>query len=377
MKSYGCTAASEYLGDRIVYRNLIPVDPHLPGLAEVQRELGLPGDRVPRKTEIEYARVVAWLLKRARERDNPGVAIRRIVFIGDTLRNDVAACDNICQAGDWPGVIFIGAETSYREEVLVSSTPGGLPLYRANRWQLLFEFDRYCASHNLPVDEGAAVLIDLDKTAIGARGRNDHLIDQARLDALRRVIADLHGSDYDSAALEAAYQELCQVEYHPLTEDNQDYLAYVCLLLAGGMFDMAELRGKYQQGALTSFPALITWAEAGRNRLDEQTLALHTEVYASFRQGDPTPFKRFRQQEYRQTIEKMGCLELDTPVEILLASKIALTQEVRALADVWRERGALLFGLSDKPDEASVPSAEMTAAGWLPIHRQPAHAVGA
>ena len=46
------------------------------------------------------------------------------------------------------------------------------------------------------------------------------------------------------------------------------------------------------------------------------------------------------------------------------------------LAHAWREQGALLFGLSDKPDEASVPEASLAAQGYQPIHRQETHAVG-
>ena len=51
-------------------------------------------------------------------------------------------------------------------------------------------------------------------------------------------------------------------------------------------------------------------------------------------------------------------------------------KEVREMALIWKEQGALLFGLSDKPDEASVPGAELAAQGHLPIHRAETHAVG-
>jgi hypothetical protein len=33
------------------------------------------------------------------------------------------------------------------------------------------------------------------------------------------------------------------------------------------------------------------------------------------------------------------------------------------------ERGVLLFGISDKPDEASVPTIDQAAEGYRPIHR--------
>jgi hypothetical protein len=60
----------------------------------------------------------------------------------------------------------------------------------------------------------------------------------------------------------------------------------------------------------------------------------------------------------------------------MLTNEIVITQEVRALAMDWKQRGALLFGLSDKPDEASIPTAQQSAAGHLPIHRTETHAIG-
>ena len=66
----------------------------------------------------------------------------------------------------------------------------------------------------------------------------------------------------------------------------------------------------------------------------------------------------------------------DLPVEDLLELEIVITQEVREIARKWREQGAFLFGLSDKPDEASIPTEELAAQGYLPIHQAETHAVG-
>ena len=43
---------------------------------------------------------------------------------------------------------------------------------------------------------------------------------------------------------------------------------------------------------------------------------------------------------------------------------------------LWRDRGALLFGLSDKPDEASFPTPDLEAEGYLPLHKTRALVVG-
>ena len=84
MKNYGWAAASDFLGDRIVYRNLVPFDLELPGLGDLASSFGIPSGRIPRKHELDYARVVARLLNEARVLENPQQPITRLVFIGDT-----------------------------------------------------------------------------------------------------------------------------------------------------------------------------------------------------------------------------------------------------------------------------------------------------
>ena len=53
MNIYGRTSVSEFLGDNVVYRNLEPVDDRLPILDDLRADLGLPADRVPRKSESD------------------------------------------------------------------------------------------------------------------------------------------------------------------------------------------------------------------------------------------------------------------------------------------------------------------------------------
>ena len=67
----------------------------------------------------------------------------------------------------------------------------------------------------------------------------------------------------------------------------------------------------------------------------------------------------------------------ETPVEELLTGEITITHEVRQAALDWQEQGALLFGLSDKPDEASIPSAELSSQGFQAIHRVETDVLGA
>jgi len=60
----------------------------------------------------------------------------------------------------------------------------------------------------------------------------------------------------------------------------------------------------------------------------------------------------------------------------MLAEEIVITAEIRAIANRWKRQGALLFGLSDKPDEATLPSEELKTQGYLPVHRVMTHVIG-
>jgi hypothetical protein len=370
MKNYGRTSVHEFIGDRIVYRNLAPLDPRLPPLAEIRPQVGLAEGVTPRKSEPEYARVIVHLLRQAR-----GGPIQRLVYLGDTRLNDGTAFGNICRAGEWPGLAFIGAERD--EPASTQIVPqGDETLYLANRWAALDDFDHYCRQQGFPVDERTAVVIDLDKTTLGARGRNDHVIDQARVEAVRRTVGELLGDDFDAAGFQSAYQRLNQTEFHPFSTDNQDYLAYVCLILGSGLYQLSPLVDDVQTGKLKTFAQFIHDVQAQAANLPANLREIHDDIFSYVQQGDPTPFKAFRYNEYRCTVERMGSAAEDEPLEALLDENILITQEVRALALEWREQGALLFALSDKPDEASMPSKELAAQGYQPIHRAQTCAVG-
>lgn len=56
---------------------------------------------------------------------------------------------------------------------------------------------------------------------------------------------------------------------------------------------------------------------------------------------------------------------------------MVITHEVFDAAMGLRERGALVFGVSDKLDEASVPSQQQASDGMKPLHRLRTLVVGA
>jgi len=370
-KAYGLTTLQEILGENVVYRNLVPADERLPALSDLQGALGLEA-RIPRKAEPAYGRVVAEMLRQARALDLPGVPIERLLFIGDTPLNDGTAFDNIRAAGEWVGWCFIGRDTPDQPpEVKVEGA-----LYVANRWHKLPEFLRFVMDQGLGLDERTAVVIDMDKTAIGARGRNDKVINEARIEGVQRTVADLLGPSFDEGTFRAAYDELNQSPYYGLTADNQDYLAYICLMLGAGLFRLDAVVQDVRARTMSSFGDLLGQVQRRRQELGPSGLtSIHDGVWACVQAGDPTPFKAFRYNEYLTTVARFGDLP-GAPVEETLKRRIVITQEVREAALALRARGALLFALSDKPDEASVPDEHQAKQGMKALHRLETLVVG-
>lgn len=381
MQTFGKSTVAEFLEDFIVFRNLSPMDKRLPSLQDLRNSVNLADNEIPRKHEKAYAEVIVTLLKVAQKLCNPKYELKRLIFIGDTRMSDGTAFDNICNAANWEGLIFIGAENQDAYTFESFPTPGGQTMLLSNRWSALspneqLNFRQFCTSHQFPIDESTAVIIDMDKTALAARGRNAHVIDQARVQAVRDTVEALLGNTFDAQRFLSSYSQLNQPEFHPFTADNQDYLAYICLILGSGLYDpdkiIHEVRGK----RLLTFRQFIDQVETHKDQLSPALQAIHDEIYQNVRVGDPTPFKTFRYNEFRITIQRMGFLPDNAPLDIMLRDEIVITNEVRELALDWKEKGALIFGLSDKPDEASLPTAELTQQGFQAIHRTPTHVVG-
>jgi hypothetical protein len=368
----GLASLYEMLGDFILYRNLMPADPRLPAIADLRQHLSLESGILPRKADPDYGKVLAAILRQARALASQPNAINRLVYIGDTRLLDGTAFQNLCAAGEWPGWAFIGADDPTRPP----QTEVEAPLYSSNRWSALPDFLRFLESQGFALDESTAVVIDVDKTAIGARGRNDKVIDLARVEGARRTVADLLGPRFDEAAFRVVYAQLNQPTYHAFTADNQDYLAYICLIVGAGLWELDELMGEVGDGSMASFQDFIASVQTRRSELASTGLtSIHDDVWERVQAGDPTPFKTFRYNEYLTTVARFGDLPGASPEEVL-SQRIVITEEVRSSALALGERGCLLFGVSDKPDEASLPSPEQAREGKKPLHRLETLAVG-
>ena len=370
----------DFLGDLVVYRSLEPADarlrrPQLPPLFPPQLGGGGRGG-VPRKAEPAYAQAILRILGQAQtlRSEQP---LQRLIYIGDTAMNDGQAIRNLGQ--HLPIYGFIGHERgeigSWKLEVGYSNLqPPTSGIMLANRWAALADFIPFLQGEGFAFDEATAVLLDLDKTAFGARGRNSHVIDAARVEAVRCTVEEVLGGDFNQEEFRAVYDELNQARYHPFTADNQDYLAYICLMVSGGVYDFVRLSADLNAERLATFAQFIE--ACAEREIGDELAPVHNEVYTNFRRGDPTPFKSFRYREYEETVRRMDCLPDEVGEERILAEEIVITREVADVCRFLKGKGALLFGLTDKPDESSIPPPELAQKGYLPLHRVTMKMVG-
>lgn len=356
-------ALSDFLADMVAYRNVRPVDARVPGLLDCWQEVGLDHAYVPRKTAPEYAAALIHILRAAQTARGVAAPLRRLLFVGDTPMNDGTAARNL--GAHLPMRGFIGADRPAQP----ATTEWQGELLLANRWLALGDWLRRVQTDGFPLDENTALLLDIDKTSLGARGRNDRVIDGARVAAIRRTMEATLDGGLGEVAFNAIYDPLNQPEHHPFTGDNQDYLAYITLMVLGGCCTAEELWQGRRDGSLSRFEDFVALCDGRRARMSAGLSAAHQEVCQGLAAEDPTPFKGFRRVEYLETVGRMNALPDDATAEDVLAREIVLTAEVYSLACRARDAGALVFGLSDKPDEASIPTAEYAARGYQPLHR--------
>jgi hypothetical protein len=357
----------DLFGDLVIYRDLNAVDVRLPRFADIWREVGLAGPATPRKLDEAYAQALARLLQAAA--DGP---VDEIVYIGDTMLSDGGAFLNLRRHTGWRGWCFIGAE---KDQALHVTEQDGL--YQANRWRALVDFAGWLCEQGAQLNERTVVLVDIDKTLLGARGRNDGAIDRARVAAIEATLAEALGPSYDHGVFRRAYAALNIPKYHPFTADNQDFLAYTCMMLLAGATTLDELLAAIEAGQVASYRDFMARVDAQKTQLSPATVvALHDDIYARTLAGDLTPFKAFRRREYRETVDRMGNLPEGTPLAQRFVEEICATQEVVDMVRWLAGHGSLLIALSDKPDEATTPTPELAAAGYLPLHRKTADIVG-
>src|SRR4051794_2911131 len=251
LKNFGRAKLSDYFGDLVVYRNLEPLDRRIQGRKAASYKRDIPADVIPRKQDRDYAKAAVWIAKMAAQKvRRSNVQLEELLFVGDTLYNDGQAYSNMADVGEWAGACFIGGE---KPNDAPSAEISENNIYSANRWAAISDWLKWVLSQGLHVDARTVVIVDIDKTALGAKGRNDQVINEARLEGIYRTMTSVLGEDFDRSSFESHYNELNRSRYHFLTEDNQDYLAYICMALNAGIFDYNETLREIQNGSVDNF----------------------------------------------------------------------------------------------------------------------------
>ncbi len=375
-QNFGRARLSDFFGDMVVYRNLEPLDRRIKGLKAAGYKMGIDSDRIPRKLDKEYAKAARWFVEEAQRLRGVSAALQEVVFLGDTLLNDGRAYANLRKLTGWQGTCFIGAERL--QQAPATEINDTEQLYSANRWAALGQFTQWSVEQGIKFNQSTVVLVDIDKTALGAKGRNDHVIDAARLEGIFRTMHEVLGDNFNRGQFEREYDQINRARYHFLTEDNQDYVAYICLALNSGLVRLDEMSIEIENKGLENFEQFVRWVESRLMSVNaplEDLRQVHETIRTSVRLGDPTPFKRFRRAEFAATALRMGQMADSTPVESLLKQEITLTQEVCELVEWLQARNCLLLCLSDKPDEASCPDLR-DHSDMQPLHRTETHRVG-
>jgi len=376
MQNFGRVTLADICDDLVIYRQLEPLDKRLPKVKTAQRRVGLTGNPIPRKQEADYAKIALWYAGEAQRVREVSTPLQELLFIGDTIYNDGQAYENMRTVSGWRGSCFIG--TDVIDEAPKEQTDEESGLYMANRWSALGKWAEWLSQQGMSLNEETVVIVDIDKTALGAKGRNDGVIDQARLEGAYETMSALLTQKFDGPAFEHYYRELNRERYHAVTADNQDYIAYICLVLSTGLIGFDDLIGEINAGQLSSFDQFIRLVETRmmiRPVNSEFFRQAHDAVIMAVRNDDPTPFKRFRRQEFISTVKRMGQLADDTDADVLLLEEITINNELYELVTWLRKRGCLIICLSDKPDEASCPHPHVSP-DLPPVHRAETHAVG-
>jgi hypothetical protein len=96
----GNGTASDLFGDQLVFRDLQPIQPSLPSIQDLRRDLGISENRIPRNLDADYGRVIARILQAAQELRNSTIPLTELIYIGDTYGSDGTAFRHILDAGN-------------------------------------------------------------------------------------------------------------------------------------------------------------------------------------------------------------------------------------------------------------------------------------
>ncbi|MDI6861367.1 MAG: hypothetical protein QMD25_05075 [Caldisericia bacterium] len=319
--------------DYIIYRELNIVKKNLPNFLKIKDTLSL--NFLPRKKDKEYVKVLSYLIELIGE-------FKRVIYIGDTFLNDKSVVENLTALNKYEvfGIITEGKGERVRHNNIIIN----------NRWENLKDiFDEL----EIKVDKYTIFIVDIDKTIIGAKGRNDLSITKARFDAIKEIANEIIGN-YDEKKFFEIYQKLNEKKYHSFTEDNQDIVTLLTILFYLDLYPFSKFLDEFEKGIhidkLTFLKTILK-----KTRKSSKFIELLKNCILRIENYDQTPFIEFRYKEFEKTIKRMDFLNDETPQDILLEEEIMITREVYEIICKAKDRDAKVLGLSDKPEASSFP----------------------
>ena len=320
----------------IVFRELNPLREELPSFSELKKQLKL--DFLPRKKDPEYAKVLSFLFKKIGD-------FEKVIYFGDTYLNDGSVIKNLTELNEYK---VFGVITEEREQDYIKFK-GNMILN--TKWRNLLPILEILEKRDLLLDEKTIVVIDIDKTFIGARGRNNKAIDKARTDAITSIIKDALG-EIEEDRFDYIYSRLNRRSLHSFTGDNQDIVAIMSILFYGDYYALGRFIREFYAGNWREPLEFFNTITIPPN---DKAYKLLEEVKENLLKKNPTAFPTFREKEFNCTIKRMDFLPDVSDARKLLNEEILITKEVYDVGLIAKKKGAIVFGLSDKPELSSIP----------------------
>jgi hypothetical protein len=319
--------------DLIIFRELNVIKKDFPKFEKLKEILYL--EKLPRKKDKDYALFLSYIIDYVGD-------FNKVIYIGDTFLNDKSVIENLSKLNKYEvyGIITEGKGKLKKEDNIVIN----------NYWEnLKYIFNEL----NINFDKKTFIIADIDKTLIGARGRNDLSIDKARFDAIREV-SKKYIKDFNEELFFSIYKFLNRKEFHIFTEDNQDIVTLLAIAFNLNLYSFKKFIYEFENGIWKdkiSFFERVLYLNRDRNEFIE----IIKECLYKMKNDDPTPFLEFRYKEFEATIKRIDFLSDETETEKLLSEEILITKEVYQILIEGKENGSTIFGLSDKPEASTMP----------------------
>ncbi|MFC1556315.1 hypothetical protein ACFL67_04445 [candidate division KSB1 bacterium] len=349
MKIFGQASLYDLFQENIIYRNLDIIDIRYPKFYEIKNQLHI--QDLPRKNSKDYASVVLSILRSI----NPDVD--SVLYFGDS-QLDIALVQNIFEIQDIEVRGFIYSSHEYKD----------LPVYYYKSWEKIFDFITCCKKL---IGQNTIAVFDLDKTIIGAKGRNESVINDVRFDAVYEQLKNLENSiSRDSAK---RIYDILQLNHADYTQDNQDTTALLTILIAHRIIDFDKLdefkKGNVKLTDLTSLAML----DCDNDLLKKLT----AEIQKKLSKRSPTFFIPFRESEFKATIARFNRYPKEKGVEFIVNNEITITKEICDAVHFLNNNSVTCVCLSDKPDEAVFPASSANGKKQeKPLHLKQAKIVG-